>query len=157
MTSVLEGELTDQASCPRSTGSDPQTVISDTAVLSAGPAKPKAAAHFSPNNHVSRQNPFYEDSDTTNTSADVTPVHVATLRNAAPTGGDAENATSELEVIRCSSLGLWFVGSHSNPSASTKHLTGRPVESQLITLLLQNGQTKEVGEETKSERLQRFQ
>ncbi|XP_068186193.1 pleckstrin homology domain-containing family M member 2 isoform X3 [Antennarius striatus] len=95
-----EGDLTDQASCPRSSGSDPQTVISDTVVLSAGPVKVKVAAPVPPHSPTLRHNPFNDDSDTTNTSADVTPVHVATFHNATPTGGDPESASNELEVIR---------------------------------------------------------
>uniref|UniRef100_A0A4W6BN79 Pleckstrin homology domain containing, family M (with RUN domain) member 2 n=1 Tax=Lates calcarifer TaxID=8187 RepID=A0A4W6BN79_LATCA len=81
-----EGDLTDQASCPRSSGSDPQTV----------------AAHTSPHSPTSRHNPFNEDSDTntTNTSADVTPVHVASRHNASATGDDTESTSNELEVIR---------------------------------------------------------
>uniref|UniRef100_A0A8C2G5J0 Pleckstrin homology domain-containing family M member 2 n=1 Tax=Cyprinus carpio TaxID=7962 RepID=A0A8C2G5J0_CYPCA len=46
-----------------------------------------------------RHNPFNEDSDT-NTSADVTPVHMAS-RHASKTGEDAEITNTELEVIRC--------------------------------------------------------
>uniref|UniRef100_A0A673LB36 Pleckstrin homology domain-containing family M member 2 n=1 Tax=Sinocyclocheilus rhinocerous TaxID=307959 RepID=A0A673LB36_9TELE len=46
-----------------------------------------------------RHNPFNEDSDT-NTSADVTPVHMAS-RHASTTGEDAEISNTELEVIRC--------------------------------------------------------
>ncbi|KAM7404364.1 hypothetical protein PAMP_011716 [Pampus punctatissimus] len=96
-----EGDLTDQASCPRSSGSDPQTVISDTVVLSASTAKVKVA-HLSPHSPTFRFNPFNEDSDTntTNTSADVTPVHVASCHNAATTGDDTESTNNELEVIR---------------------------------------------------------
>ncbi|TKS77185.1 Pleckstrin -like proteiny domain-containing family M member 2 [Collichthys lucidus] len=94
-----EGDLTDQASCPRSSGSDPQTVISDTVVLSTGTVKVKVAAHLSPHSPTSRHNPFNEDSDT-NTSADVTPVHVASRHHAASIGEDVENASNELEVIR---------------------------------------------------------
>lgn len=97
-----EGDLTDQASCPRSSGSDPQTVISDTVVLSAGTVKVKAAAHVSPHSPTFRHNPFNEDSDTntTNTSADVTPVHVAGRHNTATAGDDTESTGNELEVIR---------------------------------------------------------
>ncbi|KAM4737517.1 pleckstrin homology domain-containing family M member 2 isoform 2-T2 [Anableps anableps] len=91
-----EGDLTDQASCPQSTGSDPQTVISDTVVIT-GTAVGKVAAHLSPHSPTSRHNPFNEDSDT-NTSADVTPVHVASRRNT--TGDEAEINSNELEVIR---------------------------------------------------------
>lgn len=94
---MLEGDLTDQASCPRSSGSDPQTVISETVVLPAGTVK--VAAHLSPHSPTSRQNPFNEDSDT-NTSADVTPVHVASRHNITPTGDDTESTSTELEVIR---------------------------------------------------------
>ncbi|XP_047460647.1 pleckstrin homology domain-containing family M member 2 isoform X2 [Mugil cephalus] len=93
-----EGELTDQASCPRSSGSDPQTVISDTLVLS-GTVKGKVAAHISPHSPTFRHNPFNEDSDT-NTSADVTPVHVASRHNTETTGEDIEFNSNELEVIR---------------------------------------------------------
>lgn len=118
---MVEGDLTDQASCPRSSGSDPQTVISDTVVLSVGTVKVKAAAHHSPHSPTSRHNPFNEDSDTntTNTSADVTPVHVASRHNTttttATTGDEAENTSNELEVIRYSSysFGFCLVGSHS--------------------------------------------
>ncbi|CAN9515702.1 unnamed protein product [Ophioblennius macclurei] len=98
-----EGDLTDQASCPRSSGSDPQTVISDTVVLS-GAVKPKGAAHLSPPSPTLRHNPFNEDSDT-NTSADVTPVHVSGRQNTitptmTATGDEAEVNGNELEVIR---------------------------------------------------------
>ncbi|XP_070696228.1 pleckstrin homology domain-containing family M member 2 isoform X2 [Pempheris klunzingeri] len=97
-----EGDLTDQASCPRSSGSDPQTVISDTVVLSAGTVKVTVAAHHSPHSPTFRHNPFNEDSDTntTNTSADVTPVHVASRHNSTTTGDDTESISNELEVIR---------------------------------------------------------
>ncbi|XP_028265835.1 pleckstrin homology domain-containing family M member 2 isoform X2 [Parambassis ranga] len=94
-----EGDLTDQASCPRSSGSDPQTVISDTVVLS-GTVKGKVATYLSPHSPTSRHNPFNEDSDT-NTSADVTPVHVPNCHNAIyTTGDDTEGHNNELEVIR---------------------------------------------------------
>ncbi|MEQ2176927.1 hypothetical protein GOODEAATRI_033207, partial [Goodea atripinnis] len=88
------GDLTDQASCPRSAGSDPQTVISDTVV---GTTMGKVAARLSPHSPTSRHNPFNEDSDT-NTSADVTPVHLAIRHNT--TGDEAEINSNELEVIR---------------------------------------------------------
>lgn len=114
---MLEGDLTDQASCPRSSGSDPQTVISDTVVLSVGTVRVKVAAHPSPHSPTSRHNPFNEDSDTntTNTSADVTPVHVASRYNTTIIGDDMENASNELEVIRYRSYSFSFglVGSHS--------------------------------------------
>lgn len=99
---LSEGDLTDQASCPRSSGSDPQTVISDTVVFSAGNVKVKVATHVSPHSPTSRHNPFNEDSDTntTNTSADVTPVHVAGRQNVSGTRDDVESAGNELEVIR---------------------------------------------------------
>lgn len=106
-----EGDLTDQASCPRSSGSDPQTVISDTLVHSACGVKVKAASRLSPHSPTFRHNPFNEDSDTntTNTSADVTPVHVASRHNSTSAAGDdMESVGNELEVIRCSS-GNWFV------------------------------------------------
>ncbi|XP_069550138.1 pleckstrin homology domain-containing family M member 2 isoform X1 [Brachyistius frenatus] len=94
-----EGDLTDQASCPRSCGSDPQTVISDTVVLSST-VKGKVATHLSPHSPTFRHNPFNEDSDT-NTSADVTPVHVASRYNTfTATGDDTEINSNELEVIR---------------------------------------------------------
>ncbi|XP_059189001.1 pleckstrin homology domain-containing family M member 2 isoform X2 [Centropristis striata] len=94
-----EGDLTDQASCPQSSGSDPQTVISDTVVLSAGSVKVKLAAHLAPHSPTFRHNPFNEDSDT-NTSADVTPVHVASRHNSINTGEETESTGNELEVIR---------------------------------------------------------
>ncbi|XP_077424725.1 pleckstrin homology domain-containing family M member 2 isoform X2 [Vanacampus margaritifer] len=93
-----EGDLTDQASCPRSSGSDPLTVISDSVVLSAGNGKAKVGARLSPPSPASRHNPFNHDSDT-NTSADVTPVHVAAWHNACA-GVGAESTNNELEVIR---------------------------------------------------------
>lgn len=89
---MLEGDLTDQASCPRSSGSDPQTVVSDTALLPAGAVQARAAAPLAPHSPTHRHNPFNEDSDT-NTSADVTPVHLASCYS-------AESACNELEVIR---------------------------------------------------------
>ncbi|KAM3617440.1 uncharacterized protein V6R79_006178 [Siganus canaliculatus] len=97
-----EGDLTDQASCPRSSGSDPQTVISDAVVLSASTVKVKAATHLSPHSPTSRHNPFNEDSDTntTNTSADVTPIHVASFHNSSAAVEELENGNTELEVIR---------------------------------------------------------
>ncbi|XP_058499096.1 pleckstrin homology domain-containing family M member 2 isoform X1 [Solea solea] len=97
-----EGDLTDQASCPRSSGSDPQTVISDTVILPASMVKVKVVAYPSPHSPTFRHNPFNEDSDTntTNTSADVTPVHVASRYNATTTGDDTEIGNNELEVIR---------------------------------------------------------
>ncbi|XP_043975844.1 pleckstrin homology domain-containing family M member 2 isoform X1 [Gambusia affinis] len=91
-----EGDLTDQASCPRSAGSDPQTVVSDTVVVKST-AVGKTAARLSPNSPTSRHNPFNEDSDT-NTSADVTPVHAASRRNT--TEDETEVNGNELEVIR---------------------------------------------------------
>uniref|UniRef100_A0A8C3A043 Pleckstrin homology domain-containing family M member 2 n=1 Tax=Cyclopterus lumpus TaxID=8103 RepID=A0A8C3A043_CYCLU len=94
-----EGDLTDQASCPRSSGSDPQTVISDTVVLSIGTLKMKAAAQLASHSPTYRHNPFNGDSDT-NTSADVTPVHLASCLNAVTAGDDAESTGNELEVIR---------------------------------------------------------
>ncbi|XP_029911053.1 pleckstrin homology domain-containing family M member 2 isoform X2 [Myripristis murdjan] len=102
-----EGDLTDPASCPRSSGSDPQTVISDSIVLRAGVATGsvvtvKVAAPPTPHSPTFRHNPFNEDSDTntTNTSADVTPVHVASRRDTAVAGDDTESTGNELEVIR---------------------------------------------------------
>lgn len=92
-----EGDLTDQASCPRSGGSDPQTVISDTVVISS--CAFKAATYLSPHSPTSRHNPFNEDSDT-NTSADVTPVHVASRHNSVTNGDETDINSNELEVIR---------------------------------------------------------
>ncbi|XP_051736335.1 pleckstrin homology domain-containing family M member 2 isoform X2 [Ctenopharyngodon idella] len=91
-----EGDLTDPVSGPRSSGSDPQTVVSDCVVIraSAGTIRTMSLSR-SP---TFRHNPFNEDSDT-NTSADVTPVHVAS-RQASTTGEDAEITNTELEVIR---------------------------------------------------------
>uniref|UniRef100_A0A668AIW5 Pleckstrin homology domain-containing family M member 2 n=1 Tax=Myripristis murdjan TaxID=586833 RepID=A0A668AIW5_9TELE len=75
-----EGDLTDPASCPRSSVAAPPT----------------------PHSPTFRHNPFNEDSDTntTNTSADVTPVHVASRRDTAVAGDDTESTGNELEVIR---------------------------------------------------------
>lgn len=112
---MLEGELTDQASCPRSSGSDPQTVISDTVDFSSSSIKVTEATRLSPHSPTFRHNPFNEDSDTntTNTSADVTPVHVATQHNSTFVD-DKENGSSELEVIRysCYNFTFWLTGSH---------------------------------------------
>lgn len=93
-----EGDLTDQASCPHSGGSDPQTVISDTVVVSSL----RSGTFLSPHSPTTRLNPFAEDSDTntTNTSADVTPVHVANLQNREALEEETEVNGSELEVIR---------------------------------------------------------
>ncbi|XP_077369738.1 pleckstrin homology domain-containing family M member 2 isoform X1 [Festucalex cinctus] len=93
-----EGDLTDQASCPRSSGSDPLTVISDSVVLSTCNGKAKVGARLSPPSPTSRYNPFNHDSDT-NTSADVTPVHVAACHIACA-GDNTESINNELEVIR---------------------------------------------------------
>lgn len=95
-----EGDLTDQASCPHSGGSDPQTVISDT--LGIATAALKTGTYLSPHSPTSRHNPFIDDSDTntTNTSADVTPVHVANLHNSTVHEEEMELDGSELEVIR---------------------------------------------------------
>uniref|UniRef100_A0A673LAY8 Pleckstrin homology domain-containing family M member 2 n=1 Tax=Sinocyclocheilus rhinocerous TaxID=307959 RepID=A0A673LAY8_9TELE len=92
-----EGDMTDPVSGPRSSGSDPQTVVSDCVVVraSAGTIRTTSLSR-SP---TFRHNPFNEDSDT-NTSADVTPVHMAS-RHASTTGEDAEISNTELEVIRC--------------------------------------------------------
>uniref|UniRef100_A0A3P9LXS7 Pleckstrin homology domain-containing family M member 2 n=1 Tax=Oryzias latipes TaxID=8090 RepID=A0A3P9LXS7_ORYLA len=70
-----EGDLTDQASCPRSSGSDPQTIIGEMGLLS-GSTKGKSTALLFSHSPTSRHNPFNEDSDT-NPSANATPVHVA--------------------------------------------------------------------------------
>lgn len=92
---LTEGELTDPVSVPRSLGSDPQTV-SDCVVVrgSAGTIRITGLSR-SP---TFRHNHFNEDSDT-NTSADVTPVHMAS-RHASTTAEDMENTSNELEVIR---------------------------------------------------------
>lgn len=108
---MAEGELTDQASCPPSSGSDPQTVVSDAAAVSGDSVKAKAAAavvaaaaHLPPHSPTFRHNPFNGDSDTTttNTSADVTPVHVAGQHDDA-LGDEMDNGGNVLEVIRYSS------------------------------------------------------
>lgn len=102
--------MTDQASCPPSSSSDPQTVISDTAVAPSDSVKPKAVVRLSPHSPTFRHNPFNGDSDTntTNTSADVTPVHLA-CRHDSAVGEEMENGVTVLEVIRCSSCVLSFV------------------------------------------------
>lgn len=106
---MLEGEMTDQASCPPSSGSDPQTVISDTVVVSSDSVKAKVATCISPHSPTFRHNPFNGDSDTntTNTSADVTPVHMAG-RHDSTLGDEMENGGNVLEVIRYSSYSLAF-------------------------------------------------
>ncbi|XP_061552667.1 pleckstrin homology domain-containing family M member 2 isoform X1 [Phycodurus eques] len=93
-----EGDMTDQASCPRSSGSDPLTVISDSMVLTVGNVKLKAGPHLSPPSPTSRHNPFNHDSDA-NTSADLTPIHVARC-HVGRAGDDVESGNNELEVIR---------------------------------------------------------
>ncbi|KAF4078086.1 hypothetical protein AMELA_G00195430 [Ameiurus melas] len=90
-----EGDLTDPVSGPRSTASDPQTVISDSVIKTATTPARSTSLSRSP---TFRYNPFIEDSDT-NTSADVTPVHVASHRDV-PAGDDTESTSTELEVIR---------------------------------------------------------
>ncbi|MCI4387326.1 hypothetical protein PGIGA_G00072820 [Pangasianodon gigas] len=90
-----EGDLTDPVSGPRSTASDPQTVISDSVVKTAATPVRSTSLSRSP---TFRYNPFNEDSDT-NTSADVTPVHTASCRDI-PAGDDTESTSTELEVIR---------------------------------------------------------
>ncbi|XP_051961613.1 pleckstrin homology domain-containing family M member 2-like isoform X2 [Xyrauchen texanus] len=93
-----EGDLSDLVSGPRSSGSDPQTVVSDCVVVraSAGNIRTTSLSRSPRLLH----NPFSEDSDT-NTSADVTPVHMAS-RQFSTTGEDPENANTVLEVIRMS-------------------------------------------------------
>ncbi|XP_072305569.1 pleckstrin homology domain-containing family M member 2 isoform X2 [Eucyclogobius newberryi] len=95
-----EGDLTDQASCPHSGGSDPQTVVSNTVAVSSYAVK--SGAYLSPQSPTSRHNPFNEDSDTntTNTSVDVTPVHVASFTNSTAHEEDMDVNSNELEVIR---------------------------------------------------------
>lgn len=91
--------MTDPVSGPRSSGSDPQTVVSDCVVIraSAGTIRTMSLSR-SP---TFRHNPFNEDTNSdTNTSTDVTPVHMAS-RHASTTGEDAEITNTELEVIRC--------------------------------------------------------
>lgn len=104
---MLEGDMIDQASCPPSSSSDPQTVISDTAVASSDSVKPKVAVHLSPHSPTFRHNPFNGDSDTNtnNTSADVTPVHVA-CRHDSAVGDEMGNGGNVLEVIRYSYYGF---------------------------------------------------
>ncbi|XP_051518000.1 pleckstrin homology domain-containing family M member 2 isoform X3 [Myxocyprinus asiaticus] len=87
-----EGDLTDPVSGPRSSGSDPQTVVSDCVVIRT--IRTTSLSRSPPLRH----NPFNEDSDT-NTSTDVTPVHMAS-RHFFATEEDPENASTELEVIR---------------------------------------------------------
>ncbi|KAM9445342.1 pleckstrin homology domain-containing family M member 2 isoform 2-T2 [Clarias gariepinus] len=90
-----DGDLTDPVSGPRSTASDPQTVISESVVKTAATPVRSTSLSRSPN---FRYNPFNEDSDT-NTSADVTPVHTANRRDI-PAWDDTESTSTELEVIR---------------------------------------------------------
>ncbi|XP_015243099.1 PREDICTED: pleckstrin homology domain-containing family M member 2 isoform X2 [Cyprinodon variegatus] len=152
-----EGDLTDQASCPRSAGSDPQTVISDTVVV-ASTAVGKVAARLSPHSPTSRHNPFNEDSDT-NTSADVTPVHVASRHNT--TGDEAEINGSELEVIRMArrkkpakkrrARGSTDSSSSIHASFSSEHVemnhsTSEEVESVTSTVVFEDSE----GEQSRS-------
>lgn len=106
--------MTDQPSCPPSSSSDPQTVISDTVAAASASIKPKATIHLSPHSPTFRHNPFNGDSDTnaTNTSADVTPVHVSHRRDST-VGDEMENGGDALEVIRYSSYSfpqVWLSG-----------------------------------------------
>uniref|UniRef100_A0A8C7WVV2 Pleckstrin homology domain containing, family M (with RUN domain) member 2 n=1 Tax=Oryzias sinensis TaxID=183150 RepID=A0A8C7WVV2_9TELE len=91
-----EGDLTDQASCPRSSGSDPQTIMGEMGLLS-GSAKGKSAVRLFPHSPTSRHNPFNEDSDT-NPSANATPVHVAESCDISATKDGS--GCVQLEVIR---------------------------------------------------------
>ncbi|XP_072222477.1 pleckstrin homology domain-containing family M member 2 isoform X2 [Leuresthes tenuis] len=132
-----EGDLTDQASCPRSSGSDPQTVISDT-VVQCGPVKGKVAAHLSPHSPTFRHNPFNEDSDT-NTSTDVTPVHMASRHNSTTIGDETELYSNELEVIRMAKRrkpAKKRRGKGSTDSSSSIHnsLSSEHMESDYSTL-----------------------
>uniref|UniRef100_A0A3Q2DM77 Pleckstrin homology domain-containing family M member 2 n=1 Tax=Cyprinodon variegatus TaxID=28743 RepID=A0A3Q2DM77_CYPVA len=109
-----EGDLTDQASCPRSA----------------------VAARLSPHSPTSRHNPFNEDSDT-NTSADVTPVHVASRHNT--TGDEAEINGSELEVIRFRVFYTWILN-------DMNHSTSEEVESVTSTVVFEDSE----GEQSRS-------
>ncbi|KAI1892636.1 hypothetical protein AGOR_G00135610 [Albula goreensis] len=91
-----EGDLTDPVSCPRSSASDPQSVVSLSVAVGGGGGVVRAVP--TPRSPTFRHNPFNEDSDT-NTSAEVTPVHTAN-RHDATTGDDTESTSTELEVIR---------------------------------------------------------
>ncbi|KAL2103591.1 hypothetical protein ACEWY4_000459 [Coilia grayii] len=91
----LEGDLTDPVSAPRSSASEPQTVVSDSGPIRTTAGAPSRTTSLS-RSPTFRLNPFNEDSDT-NTSADVTPVH---SRHDATTGDDTESTSTELEVIR---------------------------------------------------------
>ncbi|CAG6021139.1 unnamed protein product [Menidia menidia] len=152
-----EGDLTDQASCPRSSGSDPQTVISDT-VAQCAAAKGKTANHISPHSPTFRHNPFNEDSDT-NTSVDVTPVHVASRHSSATFGDETENYSNELEVIRMAKRrkpakkrrgkGSTDSSSSIHNSVSSEHtegdystLTSDDVDSMNHTLVQMDGETE---------------
>ncbi|KAM4563131.1 pleckstrin homology domain-containing family M member 2 isoform 2-T2 [Odontesthes bonariensis] len=132
-----EGDLTDQASCPRSSGSDPQTVISDTAVQ-CGTVKGMVAAHLPPHSPTFRHNPFNEDSDT-NTSADVTPVHTASRHSSTTIGDETELYSNELEVIRMAKRrkpAKKRRGKGSTDSSSSIHnsLSSEHMESDYSTL-----------------------
>ncbi|XP_036389414.1 pleckstrin homology domain-containing family M member 2 isoform X1 [Megalops cyprinoides] len=91
-----EGDLTDPASGPRSSNSDPPTVVSVSMGVGAGGFTAKGAP--TPRSPTFRHNPFNEDSDTA-TSADVTPVHTACRHDAAAVD-DTGSTSTELEVIR---------------------------------------------------------
>ncbi|KAJ3589214.1 hypothetical protein NHX12_010061 [Muraenolepis orangiensis] len=103
-----DGDLTDPASCPRSSGSDPQTVVSDSVVLRSAAAgvsvvtlraQTPADAPSPPHSPVFRHNPFNNDSDT-NTSADATPVHVPRRQGSCESGEHDGSPGTQLEVIR---------------------------------------------------------
>ncbi|XP_028309236.1 pleckstrin homology domain-containing family M member 2 isoform X2 [Gouania willdenowi] len=133
-----EGDLTDQASCPQSSGSDPQTVISETALLSV-PVKEKESTRLSPPSPTLRHNPFNEESDT-NTSTDVTPVHVANHHTTTfiTIGDDAENTTNELEVIRLAkrrkaSKKRRGKGSTDSSSSIQNSFTSEHMDSSILT------------------------
>ncbi|GAA6107247.1 pleckstrin homology domain-containing family M member 2 isoform X1 [Tachysurus ichikawai] len=124
-----EGDLTDPVSGPRSSASDPQTVITDTVVKTAVAPVRCMSVSRSPTFHY---NPFHEDSDT-NTSADVTPVHTAS-RHDIPAGDDPESTSTDLEVIRMvrrRKPGKKLRGRGSTDSVSSGHSMQSPKQVEM--------------------------
>ncbi|XP_028849169.1 pleckstrin homology domain-containing family M member 2 isoform X2 [Denticeps clupeoides] len=133
-----EGDLTDPVSAPRSSASDPQTVVGEAAavvVRASGVSVRTASLSHSP---TFRHNPFNEDSDT-NTSADVTPVHTASW-NDCTTGDDTESTSTELEVIRMARR------KKSAKKRREKALTDLAINSQLTSHAAQ-GEAGRIGKE----------
>uniref|UniRef100_A0A8C9REH1 Pleckstrin homology domain-containing family M member 2 n=1 Tax=Scleropages formosus TaxID=113540 RepID=A0A8C9REH1_SCLFO len=119
-----EGDLTDPTSCPHSTASDPQSVVSAKLEMVAKGSGGRGVP--APRSPTFRHNPFNEESDT-NRSGDVTPIHKVSQPDTAP-GWETENTGTELEVIR--------VARRRKPGKRRRgHVVSEPVNSQDDMLL----------------------